>query len=532
MTRKFTALPWLASMVSSGAGASSGPDWDGMGRRWWSHVQVLADDRMEGRETGSPGYARAADYVIQQFRAAGLEPAGTDGYRQPIDFRVTQIDPARSSLEIVRGKDVRPVSLGKEASYVVSSATVEQSEADAVFVGYGLSVPDLHYDDLAGLDLQGKIAVLVRGGPADMPSALKAHFQSPEERAQALRNAGAIGLVGIINPTIPELPWPRLASGLLMPRMELRDPTPGGYRPLPVGILYNPESADALFEGSGHTLKEVLAGLGANGPLPRFPLAVRIRTHVEFARRTARCHNVVGLLPGSDPRLKHEYVVVSAHLDHLGIGTPINGDAIYHGAIDNASGVASILEIARAIHDSGATPRRSILFLAVTGEEKFLLGSEYFAGHPTVSGPLVANINIDSVWSMFPLRALEVLGVEESTLGDDIRALGAEAGVEIHSAYEPDRVLFIRSDQYNFIKRGVPALFPGIGYDRGSPEERLAHEWTRVRYHSPADDAKQPVDPAAAARFNDLQRKLVVKVANANDRPSWKPESFFRRFAR
>jgi Peptidase family M28 len=512
--------------------ASSDPDWDGLGRRWWSHVGVLADDRMEGRDTGSQGYARAADYVIQQFRAAGLQPAGTDGFLQPIEFRVRQLDPARSSLELVRGGEVHTVALGNDASHVVTSATVEQIEADALFVGYGLSVPELGYDDLAGLDLRGKIAVLIRGGPSEMPTSVKAHFQSPEVRANALSKAGATGLIAIYNPTIPELPWPRLASGLLMPRMELRDPGPDGYRPLPLLIAFNPESAGALFEGSGHTWQEIVAVLGTNAPQPRFPLAVRVRARVGFTERTAKCHNVVGVLPGSDPRLKNEYVVVSAHLDHLGIGTPINGDPIYHGAIDNASGVASILEIARLIHHTGVTPRRSILFLALTGEEKFLLGSEYFAAHPTVSGPLVANINLDSVWSMFPLRALEVLGVEESTLGDDIRALAADTGVEIHSAYEPDRVLFIRSDQYNFIKRGVPALFPGIGYFRGSPEEKLAHEWTKVRYHSPADDAKQPIDPEAAARFNDLQRRLVLKVANSDDRPSWKPESFFKRFAR
>jgi Zn-dependent M28 family amino/carboxypeptidase len=525
-------IPCLAAIVSPGGSASIDPDWDTLGRHWWSHVQVLADDRMEGRETGSPGYARAADYVIEQFRAAGLQPAGADGYRQPMDFQVTQLDPTQSSLELVRGGEVHEVALGKDASYIVSSATIERAEAEVVFVGYGLSVPALNYDDLAGLDLQGKVAVLVRGGPADMPSPLKAHFQSPEERTNSMRKAGAIGVISIINPTIPELPWPRLASGLLMARMELRDPGPSGYHPLPVIVVFNPESAEVLFDGSGRTLKEVLAGLGTSRPLPRFPLPVRIRARVGFTRRTARCHNVVGVLPGSDPRLKNEYVVVSAHLDHLGIGTPINGDPIYHGAIDNASGVASILEIARAIHDSGTIPRRSIVFLAVTGEEKFLLGSEYFAGHPTVAGPLVANINIDGVWSMFPLRALEVLGVEESTLGDDLRAIAAEAGVEIHTAYDPDRVLFIRSDQYNFIKRGVPSLFPQIGYYRGSPEEKLAHEWTAVRYHSPADDAKQPVDPAAAARFNDLQRKLVMKVANSDQRPSWKPESFFNRFAR
>jgi len=529
--RKSVALPWLAGIVSSGGHASAEPDYEALGRRWWSHVEVLADDRMEGRETGSPGFARAADYVTERFRAAGLQPAGTDGYQQGMEFRVSQLDPTRSALELVRGEIVDPVQLGPEASHVVSSATAEQLEAEAVFVGYGLSVPDLRYDDLEGLDLRGKIAVLLRGGPPDMPSSLKAHFSSPEERTNALRKAGAVGMIGILNPTIPELPWPRTASGLLMARMELRDVGPRGYHPLPLTILYNPESAEALFAGSGHTFREVLAGLGSKGPLPRFPLAVRIRARVGVSRRTARCHNVVGVLPGSDPRLKNEYVVVSAHLDHLGLGTPINGDPVYHGAIDNASGVASILEIARAIHDAGAAPRRSILFLAVTGEEKFLLGSEYFATHPTVAGPLVANLNIDGVWSMFPLRALEVLGVEESTLGDDLRAIAGEAGVEIHTAYEPDRVLFIRSDQYNFIKQGVPALFPQIGFARGSPEEKLAHEWTRVRYHSPADNAKQPIDPVAAARFNELQRKLILKVANSDDRPRWKPESFFNRFA-
>jgi len=532
MAQKSTILPWLAGIVASGGGAAATPDWAALGRRWWSHVEVLADDRMEGRETGSPGFARAADYVIQQFRAAGLQPAGSDGYLQSIDFQVNQLDPARTSLELVRGKDVHSVDLSQDASHIVSSATVEQCDAETVFVGYGLSVPDLKYDDLAGLDLRGKIAVLVRGGPADMPSALKAHFQSPQVRSDSLRKAGAVGMVGIVNPTIPELPWPRLVSGLLMPRMELRDAGPDGYKPLPLVVTFNPDSAEMLFEGSGHSFKDLVGRLGKNGPLPRFPLAVRVRTRVGVTRRTATCHNVVGVLPGSDPKLRNEYVVVSAHLDHLGIGTPINGDPVYHGAIDNASGVASILEIARTIHDSGAAPRRSLVFLAVTGEEKFLLGSEYFAGHPTVPGRLVANINIDGVWSMFPLRALEVLGVEESTLGDDIRSLATEAGVEIHTAYEPDRVLFIRSDQYNFIKRGVPALFPQIGYARGSPEEKLAHEWTRVRYHSPADDAKQPVDPEAAARFNDLQRRLVLKVADADARPSWKPESFFARFAR
>jgi len=531
MSPKSTLLPWLAGVVTSAAGPASEPNWEALGRRWWAHVQVLADARMEGRETGSPGFARAADYVTQQFRSAGLQPAGTEGFLQPMDFEVARLDPAQTSLELVGKEGARPVALGQDACHVVSSATVGEFDAEAVFVGYGLSIPELKYDDLAGIDLHGKIAVLVRGGPSNLPSPLLAHFQSPQERVNALRRAGAIGLVAIPNPTIPELPWPRLVSGLLMSRMELRDPGPDGYHPPSVHIAFNPDSMALLFEGSGHDSKEVLSKLATVHPLPRFPLAMRLRGRVGVTRATARSHNVVGVLPGSDPVLKDEYVVVSAHLDHLGIGTPVNGDPIYHGAIDNASGVASILEIARSIHDSRINPRRSILFLALTGEEKFLLGSEYFAGHPTVAGPIVANVNIDGVWSMFPFRAMEVLGVEESTLGDDIRKIASKAGVEVHTAYEPDRVLFIRSDQYNFIKKGIPALFPGIGYARGSPEEKLAHEWTRVRYHSPADDANQPVDSAAAARFNNLQRELVVTVANSDRRPAWKPESFFGRFA-
>jgi hypothetical protein len=320
------------------------PDWNQMGRRWWSHVSFLASDENQGRETGSPGYARAAEYVAQQFRDAGLEPAGVDGYLQPMDFQVAQLDAAHSSLELLQNGTVHPVPMGDAASFVVSSKTAERVEADAVFVGYGLTVPELGYDDLAGLDLQGKVAVILRGGPADMPGPLKAHFQSPEERVRSLRNAGAIGFIGIVNPKIPELPWPRMAIGLLMPRMELRDVGPDGYQPLPLSILFNPEQADPLFVGSGHKLKDLVDRLGTDGPLPRFPLAVKIRARVAVSRRSARCHNIVGLLPGTDTELKSQHIVVSAHLDHLGVGTPVNGDPIYHGAMDNASGVASIIE--------------------------------------------------------------------------------------------------------------------------------------------------------------------------------------------
>jgi Zn-dependent M28 family amino/carboxypeptidase len=235
--------------------------------------------------------------------------------------------------------------------------------------------------------------------------------------------------------------------------------------------------------------------------------------------------------PGSDPALKNEYVVVSAHLDHLGIGEPVNGDKIYNGAMDDASGVASAIEIAKAMQASAIKPKRSILFLVVTAEEKGLLGSEYFAAHPTVKGSIVADINMDMPLPLFPLKYLEVQGFGESTLGDDVTAVAKEAGVITQADKQPDHVRFIRSDQYSFIKKGVPSLAFKFGWLPGTPEERLFNNWYKERYHGVKDDVNQPVDAAAAAQFNAILEQLALRVANADARPAWKPDSFFKRFA-
>jgi Zn-dependent M28 family amino/carboxypeptidase len=252
---------------------------------------------------------------------------------------------------------------------------------------------------------------------------------------------------------------------------------------------------------------------------------------VKVDRAEVESQNVAGILRGSDPRLRNEVVVLSAHLDHLGVGEPINGDRIYNGAMDNASGVAAILEVATELHDSNVKPARSILFLTVTGEEKGELGSRYFAAHPTVpASAIVANVNTDMFLPLFPLKELMVLGLDESDLGGDIRAVAKQLGLGVQADPEPQRNRFIRSDQYSFIKAGIPALAMKVGYEANTPEAEIARKWTAERYHAPSDDLNQPVDRDAAEKFVDVLRTLGLRIANRTDRPKWNQNSFFKRF--
>ncbi len=506
-------------------------DWNALGQRWWTHVQYLAGDSLEGRGTGSTGFEKAATYMAEQFRAAGLEPAGTDGYRQPLSFEVTKIDEQHSAVALLRDGKTETVRLGEDAVIGVHAQTAAKVEAEAVFAGYGLSVPELHYDDLAGQSVRGKIVVFIGGGPADMPGPVKAHYQSGEERRKALLKAGAVGTIALQNPRSAEVPWSRIAGARFGEHMELSDPGPDALPGLPLSLTWNPAHADLLFAGSGHTFDELLAAIQTDKPLPHFALPLKVRASVSVVRSQVKSENIAGVLPGSDPQLKKEFVVISAHLDHLGIGAPVNGDRIYNGAMDDASGDASLIEIARAFKETSAKPRRSLLFLSVTGEEKGELGSQYFAAHPTVPGPIVADLNMDMYLPLFPLKYLEVQGLDESTLGEDVRAVAQMAGVQIQADKEPEHNRFIRSDQYSFIKRGVPSLAFKFGWVPGSPEDKTFKAWYADRYHGPADDLGQPVDKAAAAQFNAILQQLALRVADAGQRPAWKENSFFRRFA-
>jgi hypothetical protein len=502
------------------------------GARWWSHVEALADDKLEGRDTGSEGHRKAAEYVAKEFAKAGLKPAGTEGYIQPVKFRSKEIDESRTRLSLVGKNGEEPLVLGSEAMISLRVDPAPHVSADLVFVGYGLANPEAGHDDFSGLDVRGKVVVYLAGAPTSIPGPLAAHMQSAGERGDLLRKLGVVGVVAIQNPKNMDIPWERVSLARFMPQMSLADPALDDYRGLSIAVGVNPAKAEKLFEGSGHTFAEILEAADSNKPLPRFTIPKRLEATVAVNRKDVVSQNVAAILPGNDPALKGEYVVFSAHLDHVGIGKPINGDSIYNGAMDNASGVATMLDVAAMLKENGTKLRRSVLFVAVTGEEKGLLGSKFFANFPTVDPKsIVADINTDMFLPIFPMKRLTVYGIDESDLGDDASAVAKALDVMPEPDPEPKRNLFIRSDQYSFIRRGVPSIALKVGFAKGSPEEQLSKKWLTERYHAPSDDLKQPVDKVAAGDFDALVAKLLERVANRDTKPRWKDSSFFKRFA-
>jgi Zn-dependent M28 family amino/carboxypeptidase len=526
----FAAL--ITSLLSILSLAQEAPPRHFDGNTWWDQLKVLADDKMEGRDTGSTGEKKAQAYVVEQLKKNGLEPAGTDGFYQPVKFISRQIVEKDSSLALVRDGKTEPLKLGDEAIFSTRIDLAPEVNAPLVFVGYGLKIPEMKIDDFAGLDLKGKVAVLFTGSPANVPSSLSAHAQSLAERWKGLQEAGAIGYVSLPNPAFMDIPWSRIALNRAHPSMDLAydefNETPGAK----LLVTFNPAKAEILFAGTGHTFEEIAALGKERKPLPRFPLTASIKAKTKVDTKHLESSNVVTKLPGTDAALKNEYVILSAHIDHVGIGESINGDRIYNGAMDNGSGSALLLDVAASLKRSPEKLRRSLLFIFVTGEEKGLLGSKYFAAHPTVPAKsIVADLNEDMFLPIIPLKTLTVYGLAESDLGDWAQQAAAKYGVTVQPDPQPLRNAFIRSDQYNFIRHGVPALAMGFGFAPNSPEQQAFKDWLTLRYHAPSDDLQQPVDKAAAGQFEDIYRTLAVAVANAETRPQWKQDSFFRRYA-
>jgi hypothetical protein len=539
----------LAVLCASALAQTGSPTTAGdqaRGEQWWAHVRVLADPQMKGRLTGSPEYLKAAEYVVNQFKQCGLKPAGVNGtWYQPVHFDVQRVIADKSSMTLVADGKTSPIAIGEDAILGTRMKQPARIDASLVFIGYGLNLPESGYDDFDSKELpkaalKGKIVVVVNGGPADLPGALKSYARTAP-MIRAIRAAGAVGLISIPTPKSMDFGWQRIASSASQPGMRLAategDAAVAKDHPALADdhgelftATFNPAQAEKLFEGSGHRFADILALADAQKSLPRFALSKGIRASVVTENTKVESPNIAAVLEGADPSLRSQYVIVSAHLDHLGVGAPIHGKTIYAGAMDDASGVATVLETARAL-SHGERPKRSVLFLVFTAEEKGLLGSRYFAGHPTVArDSMIADLNLDMFMPLFALKKLHVQGLEQSTLGDDAREVGAAHHIEIAGDPEPDRNSFVRTDQYSFVQAGVPALAMKFGWTAGSPEYKAWRAWLAERYHSTDDDLQQPVDLVAAAQFNAFFADLARAAANNAGKPHYLETSFFRRF--
>jgi Zn-dependent M28 family amino/carboxypeptidase len=496
--------------------------------QWWADIAALASDANEGRLTGSPGYMRAADYVISRFKAEGLKPAGANGYLQPIAFEQQFVDQAASSARLTAASGA-VTSLTPGDDMLISAGGAPRSaklDAPLVFAGYGLHLPKRGYDDFAGLDVKGKIVVVISGGPADISGPVKSNARFA--RSELLGKMGAAGIISLTTPHQVEIPWPRLKLLAGQSGMYFADPK---LREMPDGFFaasIDPDKAEMLFKDSGHTFAELCALADASKPVLRFALAARLTASVVARRERLTSPNLVAKLEGSDAKLASEYVAVSAHLDHLGVGAPINGDSIYNGAMDDASGVAAVLDIAHRLN-TGTPPRRSVLFVIVTAEEKGLLGSQYFALRPTVpKGSIVADLNFDMPLPLWALKSVFIPGEGESSLGADARTVAAAQGLALAPDPLPDRNVFIRTDQFSFVREGIPALAFKFGFARDTPQFQIEHDWRANRYHAPSDDLDQPVMKDEAVKLDAYVAALALEVANADARPTWLASSIFK----
>jgi len=503
------------------------------GHSWWNYVEILADDNMEGRNTGSEGLKRAEAYIVEQLQADRLQPAGTDGYYQPVKLISRRTLEADSSLALFRDGKSELLSFEKDAYFSNRFSQAPKVDAPLVFVGWGLDIPEKGYNDLQGLDLKGKVAVVLYGGsPSEIPGPLSAHYNDIKQRWAALKKAGAIGIIAILNPHSMDIPWERLKMLRTQVGMAPADETLDDAAGIKLGVAFNPANADKLFAGSGHTFQEISDLAKARKALPQFPLKVEIRARVKMDVQHLESSNIVAKLDGNDPKLKQDYIVMSAHIDHLGIGEPINGDKIYNGAMDNGSGSAMLLDFAHSFKENHPTFKRSIILLWVTGEEKGLLGSRYFAEYPTVPvSSIAANINTDMFLPIIPLQSVTIHGLRESDLGEWAGQVAKQDGIEPQDDPRPQRNSFIRSDQYSFIRKGVPAVDMNVGYKLDTPEQKVIDQWRRDRYHAPSDDLQQPINFETAGKYEGLVWDLLAFTSDNEKTPQWKPDSFLKRFA-
>jgi Zn-dependent M28 family amino/carboxypeptidase len=500
-----------------------------------AHVRYLADDRLRGRLPGTPGYQLAVDYVTAQLKQNGVQPAGDKGaYTQKVRLRRAFVEAGAMATYQPIGGATQPLEVGSAITFYPNPGqpAVAVANASLVFAGYGISAPELKYDDYSDLDARGRVVVVTRQAPRQFADNERQYFT---DLRTVLENAARHGAVGVLlaaahaDARLPEFPKGLVSAIGADGQVAVSRSYAMGSTQL-VGSI-SPATLQQLFAGAARDTGQVLSAL-RSGKQASLPLPSRLSATYRSRYQDVDSYNVVGKITGSDPKLKSEYVVHSAHLDHLGVGPAINGDSIFNGAHDNATGVASVLEISKLYASLKVKPRRSILFVLVTGEEMGLLGSAYFAKFPTVpKGALVADINTDMPTIIAPLLAVVPLGADHSSLMQPVKAAADYLKLTIEPDPEPTQNRFIRSDQYSFVVQGVPALHIKYGNKTADGKNNLSETvqaWRAITYHKQHDNFEGGTfDWAAGAQYVRLNFLIGYQVAQATQRPTWNKGDFF-----
>ena len=496
-----------------------------------AHMTFLSSDLLEGRDAGSRGFDIAADYVASQFRQLGLTPAGDNGtYFQRVPLWASR--PTSQGHVVLKGPagDV-PLVFGED--YFPGRTPVAgetRVSAPLVFVGFGVVAPEHNRDDYKGVDVKGKIVVALAGAPNGLQTEERAYYANGRTKRREAAAHGAIGYISVETPICEKLrPF---AQGLRFWDswgMTWRGADGKPFDPAPdvPGLAsISVKGAVKLFAGAPRSYDEVIADVDATDGAPRFNLAVSGDIAIAGETKLVESKNVAALLPGSDSRLKDEVVVLSAHLDHIGVSKPVNGDAINNGALDNAAGVATTLEVARTFAEARKRPRRSILFLTVTGEEKGLLGAEYFARNPTVPlQKIVGDVDIDMPVLTYDFTDVVAFGADRSGIGPAVKRAAGRVGLQLSGDPMPEEGLFTRSDHFRFVEVGVPAVFLMTGFQNGG--EKAFRSFLANCYHKPCDDLSQPISYAAGAKFARINYEITRELTDMPRRPTWNPGDFF-----
>ncbi len=501
-----------------------------------AHLKYLADDALMGRMTGTAEYDEAAAYVAGHFAEIGLEQAGDDGWYQAVPMLARRIDV--DSAKVVFHQDGEENEQTWQEGFVMGGDTVRAETnitAEVVFVGFGIHAPEMNYSDYEGIDVEGKIVALFGGAPDTFPHNERAFYSSGLTKAEEAVKRGAVGTISLRSRISQKrYSWKRVSENAgVRPGMSwvnLSGEAANYFPELQGAALLNVPPAEDLFKRAPISFEQALDAAAAGTTLST-PLGTEVTLARKTDHETISSPNIIGVLRGSDPELAKEYVVFTAHLDHVGTGVPVNGDAIYNGMYDNAMGTALLIETARAFAAMPEPPKRSIMFIALTGEERGLVGSDYFAHYPTVpTDSLIANVNLDMPLLLYPIADVIAFGAEHSSLEGVISEAVVEEDFVLSPDPVPEEVLFIRSDQYSFVKQGVPSVFLVPGFTSSDPEidgGALFNEHLQTHYHQPSDDLTRPIDWDSALRFARANVRIGHAVAEDDGRPTWNEGDFF-----